>query len=42
MTAGRSIITNITPDIAVECVASCLHIWEDPGSNFGLEAGYPE
>jgi hypothetical protein len=42
MTPGRSIITSITPDITVECVVFCLHIWEVPGSNFGLEAGYPE
>jgi len=42
MTPGRSIITSITPDVTVECVAACLHIWEVPGSNFGLEAGYPE
>jgi hypothetical protein len=42
MTSGRSVITSITPDITVERVASCLHIWEVLGSNFGLEAGYPE
>jgi len=42
MTPGRSIITSITPYIRVQCVASCLHIWEVPDSNFGLETRYPE
>jgi hypothetical protein len=42
MNPGRNIITSITPDITVKCVASSLHIWEVPVSNFSLQAEYPE
>jgi hypothetical protein len=30
------------PEVVVECLTLMLRIWEVPGSDLGLETGYPD